>query len=122
MSGFSGPAGLRALRIWEGVVVRLVEGERSTLCIVELDPDSDVPEHSHENEQLGILLSGSLTFRIGDETRELGPGDTWAIAANVPHEVHTGPDGAVAAEVFVPPRDDWAGLDAAESSPPRWPS
>ena len=80
-----------------------------------------VPEHSHENEQVGILLEGSLTFRIGEKTRELGPGETWRILARVPHAVTAGPEGAVAVEVFSPPRDDWHALEAHEPAPGRWP-
>lgn len=107
--------------IWDGVVVRSVDGERLTLGIVELDPDSVVPEHRHENEQLGLLLQGSLRFRIGDESRELGPGGTWSIPANVPHEVHVGPEGAVVIDVFAPSRGDWATISPGEPRAPRWP-
>jgi quercetin dioxygenase-like cupin family protein len=98
-----------------------VHGERITLGIVELDPDSVVPEHRHENEQLGMCLAGSLDFRVGDETRALGPGDTWSIPADVPHEVHVGPEGAVVIDVFVPPRDDWRDAERAAARDPRWP-
>lgn len=122
MSAFADLAGLSPLRIWDGVVGRVVEGRRATLCVLELDPDSVVPEHSHDNEQIGVLLAGSVTFRIGDETRQLVPGGTWSIPASVPHAVETGPDGAVVAELFAPPRADWADLEALEPSPPRWPS
>ena len=98
-----------------------MHGERITLGIVELDPDSVVPEHRHENEQLGMCLAGSLDFRVGDETRALGPGDTWSIPADVPHEVHVGPEGAVVIDVFVPPRDDWRDAERAGARDPRWP-
>jgi quercetin dioxygenase-like cupin family protein len=121
-SPFADLDGLSAQRIWEGVVGRLVEGDRVTLAVIELDPDSLVPEHSHENEQLGVLVAGQLEFRIGDETRRVGPGGTWRIPANVPHEVQTGPDGAVAVEVFAPPRSEWATLERLDAQPPRWPS
>jgi quercetin dioxygenase-like cupin family protein len=107
--------------IWDGVAVRAVHGERITLGVVELDPDSVVPEHSHENEQLGMVLSGSLTFRVGEESRELGPGGTWCIPANVPHEVRTGPDGAVVLDVFAPTRDDWSAFEPQAPRAPRWP-
>jgi len=70
-----------------------------------------VPEHSHENEQLGIMISGSVEFRVGDESRQLGPGDTWSIPANTPHEVHTGPEGAIMIDVFSPVREDWKPLE-----------
>jgi len=108
-------------RIWDGVVVRAVHGERITLGVVELEASAVVPEHAHENEQLGIVLSGSLTFRVGDDERELGPGATWRIPANVPHEVTTGPDGAVVLDVFAPTRADWSGFEPEEPRRPLWP-
>jgi len=62
-----------------------------------------------------------MTFRIGDETRELGPGETWTIPSNVPHEATAGPDGAVVLDVFAPVRGDWVSLEPAEPREPRWP-
>ena len=64
-----------------------------------------------------MVVSGSVSFRVADETRELGPGGTWRIAPDVPHEVHTGPEGAVVIDVFSPPREDWAALERAEPRP-----
>jgi quercetin dioxygenase-like cupin family protein len=107
-------------QIWDGILGRAVHGERITLGVIELDPDSVVPEHSHENEQLGLVLSGSLAFRVGDETRELGPGGTWRIPGNTPHEVRAGRNGAVVIDVFAPTREDWKLLERRER-PPRWP-
>jgi unsaturated pyranuronate lyase len=121
VSAFADPSSLDLQRIWDSVHVRVVHGERITLGLVELDPDSHVPEHQHENEQLGICLSGSLVFRVGDETRELGPGGTWSIPANVPHEVQVGPEGAVVVDVFVPTRDDWRDAERVGQRQPRWP-
>jgi unsaturated pyranuronate lyase len=108
--------------IWDGVLARTVEGRSCSLGIVELDPNSIVPEHSHPNEQIGMVVSGTVSFRVADETRELGPGGTWRIPPDVPHEVHTGPDGAVVIDVFSPPREDWAALERAQPRTPRWPS
>jgi quercetin dioxygenase-like cupin family protein len=111
----------QVLKVWNGVVARAVEGERVSLAVVELEPSSVVPEHSHENEQLGIVISGTVRFRVGDETRELGPGGTWRIPSNTPHEVHTGPEGAVVLDVFAPVRHDWRDLDVLEPQAPAWP-
>ena len=107
--------------IWDGLVSRSVSGERSTLALIELDPNAVVPEHSHENEQLGLLVEGSMTFTIGGETSEMLPGSFWRILAHVPHSVTAGSDGAVAVEVFTPHRDDWAAIPAGEPGPGRWP-
>ena len=108
-------------RIWDGVVGRTVHAERVTMTLLELAPNALVPEHGHEQEQVGFLVEGEMTFIVGAETRRLGPGGTWRIPADVPHWVEAGPDGAVVFEVFAPIRDDWAGHETFEPSPPRWP-
>ena len=104
------------------MLARTVDGEQCSFGVVELDADSVVPEHQHPNEQLGIVVSGSVRFRVGDEERELGPGGTWRIPPNVPHEVTTGPEGAVVLDVFAPPRADWAALERSQPTAARWPS
>ena len=121
MSAFGNLDSLELQRIWEGVHGRVIHGERLTLGVIELDANAVVPEHSHEHEQLGLCLTGSLVFRVGDESRELGPGETWCIPGNVPHEVEVGPHGAVVIDVFTPTRDDWREAPLAESRTPRWP-
>jgi quercetin dioxygenase-like cupin family protein len=108
-------------RIWDGVVGRTVHAERVTMSLIELDPGAVVPEHGHEQEQVGFLVEGEMTFNVGGETRTLRPGGTWRIPANVPHRVEAGPEGAVAFEVFAPIRDDWYAHERHEPSPPRWP-
>jgi quercetin dioxygenase-like cupin family protein len=121
MSAFGDMAALDLQRIWDRVHGRVVHGERMTLGVIELDAGSIVPEHAHDNEQLGICLSGSLVFRVGEESRELGAGGTWCIPGGVPHEVQVGPDGAVVIDVFAPTRDDWREAERVETRPPRWP-
>jgi unsaturated pyranuronate lyase len=110
LAGFDDLRGLPVIRVWDTVVARAIHGERQSLAVVELDPNAVVPEHRHENEQLGIVIAGSLTFRIADQTRELGPG-----------EVTAGPDGAVVIDVFAPVRADWEELEKSEPRQPGWP-
>src|SRR6266508_420704 len=119
MSAFGDVRTNDPLRIWDGVAGWTVDGERLTLALIELEPDSVVPEHSHENEQVGILLHGSLAFRIGGEERELAAGATWQIPSNTPHDVRTGPEGATLVEVFAPGRADWGGLERLAERRPR---
>jgi quercetin dioxygenase-like cupin family protein len=121
LAGFDDLRGLAVIQVWDTVVARAIHGERQSLAVVELDPNAVVPEHRHENEQLGIVIEGSLTFRIADQTRELGPGETWTIPSNVPHEVRAGPDGAVVIDVFAPVRADWEELEKSEPRQPGWP-
>jgi quercetin dioxygenase-like cupin family protein len=121
VSAFDDLSALPPIDIWDAVAVRAVHGERLTLGVVELDANALVPEHAHDNEQLGMVIAGSVTFRVGDETRELGPGGTWSIPSNVPHEVQVGPEGAVVIDVFAPGRSDWAEREPSALRAPRWP-
>jgi quercetin dioxygenase-like cupin family protein len=122
MSAFGSVSSLDLRRIWDGVHGRVVHGDSITLGVLELDPDSVVPEHRHEHEQLGMCLAGSLEFRVGDETKELRAGETWSIPSNVPHEVHVGPEGAVVIDAFAPTRDKWRSAERVGERAPRWPN
>ena len=119
MSAFDELAEIAPLQIWPGLIARAVDGAEATLAAIELEPDVDVPEHSHANEQIGILTGGSLTFRIGAEERELGPGATWSIPAHVPHSVRSGPGGATLIELFAPARADWADRERLDPCAPK---
>jgi quercetin dioxygenase-like cupin family protein len=121
VSAFSDVSTVVPLKIWDGVVSRGVHGDNVTLTLLELEAGKAVPEHSHVNEQVGILIEGSVTFTVAGETSEIGPGGMWVIPANAPHSVVAGPEGAVIVEAFAPPRDDWAGLETLPPGAGRWP-
>jgi quercetin dioxygenase-like cupin family protein len=111
------------LEIWgDAVRARRVQGERITLAVVELAPNAVVPEHVHENEQLGICLEGSGTFTLDGETRKIEPGTTWRILSNRPHNLTVGPEGAVVIDVFTPVREDWDAKSILPDAEPRWPA
>jgi quercetin dioxygenase-like cupin family protein len=121
VSGFDDVRSIVPRRIWDRITARSVHGERLTLAVVELEPGAIAEEHSHEHEQLGIVLRGSLLFRIGDEERDLKPGETWEIPSNTLHRAVAGPDGATVLDVFSPPRSEWAEGEPGEAGPGRWP-
>ncbi len=112
---------LRPYQIRDGITARAVHGERMTMAVVDLEPAAVLAEHHHENEQMGFVLSGSMTMRIGGERRELRAGDTYVIPSDVPHDAVTGPEGCTAVDVFAPIREDWEKLSRLDPSPGRWP-
>jgi len=112
---------IRPHALREGITARAVEGDRITMAVVDLDPGAVLPEHHHENEQLGFVISGIITMRIGTEKRELHAGDTYTIPSHVPHDAKAGPEGGTVADVFAPGRADWAKLDRLDPTPGRWP-
>jgi len=105
----------------DGYLARAVHGEHLTLAVVEIEPGAELPEHHHVNEQFGIVIEGSVRFRIGDETRTVGPGGIWRIPADTPHTVTAGDAGAVVVDVFSPMRADWLARGLLDPKPPRWP-
>lgn len=41
--------------------------------------------YSHEAEEAGIIVSGRIELTVGDETRNLGPGDAYIFDSTIPH-------------------------------------
>jgi quercetin dioxygenase-like cupin family protein len=91
---------------------QVVHTDRMTVARVLLAEGAHVPEHRHEHEQVATLLEGRLRFVVGGEEREVGPGESVVLPANVPHEVEALTD-AVVLDLFVPARDDWQRGDDA---------
>jgi quercetin dioxygenase-like cupin family protein len=47
---------------------------------------SGAKPHHHPSEQMMVVLSGRMRIRIGDETREVGPGEVALIYGDEEHE------------------------------------
>lgn len=90
-----------------GISFRHVHGEQCSFSVFELEPNADLPRHSHHNEQAGMLLRGSLTFFTAEGETEVSPGSVWMIPAHEEHGGRSGPEGATVVEVFAPAREDW---------------
>ena len=120
-SVFDSIPALRPYKIWKGATARAVHGERLTMAVVDVDPDQNVPEHSHDNEQLGFVLRGKITMTIAGEARTLSVGETYCIPANAPHSAATGPEGATVVDIFAPVRSDWEQVQRLQPEAGRWP-
>lgn len=92
----------------------LARTERMNVQRFAIEPGATVPAHSHEQEQLGYVVSGELTFLVGDgddpEEVVVGAGDSFALDAHETHGVENRGDvTAEGVDVFSPPRiaADW---------------
>jgi quercetin dioxygenase-like cupin family protein len=57
---------------------------------VQYEPGKQVPRHAHEHtEQLMAVVEGSVRMTIGDETRDLGPGDVVCVNRGIEHELYS---------------------------------
>ena len=77
------------------------------LTYFELAPDTKFPEHSHEAEQITMVLEGELTFWWGGKNVTLEAGEVIAIPSNVRHSVITGHQPCRAVDAWSPVREEY---------------
>jgi quercetin dioxygenase-like cupin family protein len=93
-------------QINETVARRFITGDSVTIGRFELKQGGIVPSHAHANEQISMVMSGVVLFRIDGRETVVKAGEVMQIPANVPHEVEVLED-ALAIDVFSPVRQDW---------------
>jgi quercetin dioxygenase-like cupin family protein len=93
-------------QINDTIARRFITGDSITVGRFELKQGGIVPSHSHANEQISIILSGVLLFRIDGVETVVKAGEMMQIPANVAHEVEVLED-TLAVDVFSPVRQDW---------------
>ena len=91
----------------EGAKSRLMMGKRIMLSFIEMEPGMKFPLHSHNSEQIMIVLEGGMRQRLGDKVYDLKPGDVCIIPSNVVHGGEISGEGCKAIDVFTPPREDY---------------
>lgn len=121
MSAFDDLHSIAPQLLADGYLARAVHGDKLTLAVVEVEAGAVLPEHQHANEQFGMVIEGSVVFRVGSETKTVEPGGIWRIPTETPHTVTGGPNGAVVVDIFSPAREDWAARERLEPRPPQWP-
>ena len=86
----------------DGVHLRAIGGDQLLLCRVRYEPGKVVRRHAHEHtEQVMAVIEGSVTMTIGDERRELGPGDVVVVNRGIEHEL-VSQDGVTFFEALAP--------------------
>ena len=86
---------------WRG---RLALGMHQELCWVKFEPGSIYPLHSHPYEQVSVVVQGRLRLSVGNETRDVGPGDMWFVPAGMPHGGEIlGDEPVIFIDVYSPP-------------------
>ena len=88
-----------------GLIFRPVTSESVMTNFVTFEPNAPAPMHHHYEQQIAIVLSGELTFTVGDQTRVMRAGDLVVIPPHVPHGGVGGPEGCEVIDVFTPPRE-----------------
>jgi amino-acid N-acetyltransferase len=77
--------------------------EQTMLTYFEVDPHSRFERHSHESEQITMVLKGELFFEMDERVVRVNEGEVIGIPSNVPHAVFT-------KELLVEAVDAWSPL------------
>ena len=96
-----------AFELAPGVSGRPLFGEGAMLNLIRFEPGAEVPLHSHEHEQLGLVLDGMQALVVGGVAHELGPLEGYVLPGGVEHSAYCGPEGALVLDVFRPVREDY---------------
>ncbi|MBI5741977.1 MAG: cupin domain-containing protein [Nitrospirae bacterium] len=81
--------------------------DRTMLTYFEMEPDTEFPAHSHEAEQITLILNGELTFAYGGKAVTLKAGEVIAIPSGVAHSASTGGKPCKAVDAWSPVRQDF---------------
>ncbi len=98
---------VRPFQLAPGVTGRPLFGEGAMINLIEFEPGSTVPLHSHPHEQLGIVLRGMQALVVDGVAHELGPMEGYVIPGGVEHSAYCGPEGATVLDIFQPVREDY---------------
>ncbi len=85
---------------------RVVHAENVTVAQIHLEKGAVVPEHSHANEQITLLMAGRVKLVYPDHVEIVEPGQVVQMPPNVPHSLEALEESA-AIDVFAPRREDW---------------
>jgi quercetin dioxygenase-like cupin family protein len=87
------------------VYIKSITGVNSQLCIIRLE-SGEKTEHSHNNEQIGYILSGEVVITIAGIKRELRSGEGYFIPGNILHSFEVLGESVEYIEFFSPPKED----------------
>ena len=71
----------------KGVRAWILQGEKHQLVFFEMEPSAQVPEHSHDYPQWGMVIEGKMELTIDGKTRIIEKGDEYVIPAKARHDV-----------------------------------
>ena len=91
---------------------KVIHMENMTLARLSVRKYGIVPEHSHANEQITMLESGVMKFRVDGKEQILKAGEMLHIPPHAPHSVEALED-SIAVDIFAPCREDWKSGDDA---------
>ena len=87
--------------------IKAITGERLQLIWAYFEPGGQYEMHSHPHEQFSFMVAGRMLLKVGDQQKEVSPGDMWYAPPNVVHGGDLlGDEPVVFVDVFTPIREE----------------
>ena len=90
-----------------GANSRLVWGDGVMVSFITMAPWTSFPRHTHEAEQIMIVLDGYMDEMIDGKLYRIKKGDVIKLRSNLPHGGYLYDVPCVAIDIFVPVRPDY---------------
>jgi quercetin dioxygenase-like cupin family protein len=72
---------------FKGIRAWILQGEKHQLVFFEMESSAQVPEHSHDYPQWGIMIEGKMELTVDGKTKLMEKGDEYVIPAKAKHYV-----------------------------------
>ncbi len=89
---------------FSGIARRILNTEQATVQEYRFEPGASFPLHRHPQEQITLILEGSVALAAGGETQQLGEGSWSVVTGDLPHGITAGAAGARFLAILVPAR------------------
>ncbi len=107
---------LPPLQLGPGALAHLYASKNMTVSFIVQEPNCSFPVHSHEPEEIVIVLEGERDAIIDGKLYRIKAGDILTVPSGARHGTYTYESGCKVIEIFAPPRLDLlARLEVAQS-------
>lgn len=93
-----------AVEFVPGLVFRPVVGHRVMANFVRFSPNTVAPVHTHDEEQITVVIEGEFEFDLAGDIRVMRAGMAAVVPPGVPHGARTHDTSCFEIDIFHPPR------------------
>ncbi len=90
-----------------GIKMHFVSAEKLSIFFSIMEPNSQVPIHQHEAEQIMVIVDGACDLIADGKLYHLEKGDVFIVPSNSVHGAYVSEKGCRTIEAFSPPRHDY---------------
>jgi quercetin dioxygenase-like cupin family protein len=97
---------VRETEITPSYLRKIAMGDNISVARIEVKKGAVTHAHSHNSEEVVIVLKGAWRFHLPDRDVVVGPNQMIVIPGNIEHSSEALKD-SVALDICTPPRSDW---------------